>query len=349
MIDLFSDTATHPSTEMRRFMCEAEVGDEQLFEDPSVNRLQEMVARLLGKEASLFLPSGTMCNQIALAIACRPGDEILLDRTAHPLNAEAGGAAALSGAVFSALDGPHGIFNVEQVAAAIRPPSRYAPRTRVVSIEQTSNRGGGVCWPLELIHAICALAHENGLWTHCDGARIMNASVAMGVPAAEIAATFDSVWIDFSKGLGAPVGAALAGSAEFVEQAWRFKQRLGGAMRQAGIIAAACIYALEHNVERLADDHRNARMLAERLVVIPGLRLESPRVETNIVLLDVSETGRSPKAIARELHERHGVRVSVYGEHTLRAVTHLDIDLSDVQRAADAFAEVLELKPAFDR
>jgi len=341
VIDLFSDTATKPSAAMRRFMCDAEVGDEQRFEDPTVNRLQEMVASLLGKEAALYLPSGTMCNQISLAIACRPGDEILLDRTAHPLNAEAGGAAALSGAVFTVLDGVRGIYSPEQAAAAIRPVWRYAPCTRVVSIEQTTNLGGGACWPIETMRAICALAHDKGLWTHCDGARLMNAVVATGVAASDQAAPFDSIWIDFSKGLGAPVGAVLAGSADFIEQAWRFKQRLGGAMRQAGIIAAACIYALEHNVERLADDHGNARLLATRLENVPGLRVVPAEVETNIVLIDVAASGRAAAEIARALDERHAVRVSTFGARTVRAVTHLDVTTADVERAAVAFADVL--------
>jgi threonine aldolase len=341
MIDLFSDTASKPSAAMRRFMCDAEVGDEQRFEDPTVNRLQEMVAELLGKEAALYLPSGTMCNQISFAIACRPGDEILLDRTAHPLNAEAGGAAALSGAVFTVLNGTRGVFDAEQVAAAIRPVWRYAPRTRVVSIEQTTNLGGGACWPLPTMREICALARDHGLWTHCDGARLLNAVVAKGVTARDYAATFDSIWIDFSKGLGAPVGAVLAGSREFIEEAWRHKQRLGGAMRQAGIIAAGCVFALEHNVERLAEDHRNARRLADRVAALPGVDLVPEEVETNIVLVDVGGTGRSAGEIAAALDSDHGVRVSFFGKRKIRAVTHLDVSADDIERAAAAFEEVV--------
>jgi threonine aldolase len=341
MIDLFSDTASKPSAAMRRFMCDAEVGDEQRFEDPTVNRLQDMVAELLGKEAALYLPSGTMCNQISLAIACRPGDEILLDRTAHPLNAEAGGAAALSSAVFTVLNGTRGIFDLDQVAAAIRPVWRYAPRTRVVSIEQTTNLGGGACWPLRAIREICALAREHGLWTHCDGARLLNAVVAKGVAARDYAETFDSIWIDFSKGLGAPVGAVLAGSRDFIDEAWRLKQRLGGAMRQAGIIAAGCVFALEHNVERLADDHRNARRLADRLAALPGLALVPEEVETNIVLVDVGGTGRLASEIAAGLDSGYGVCVSVFGKRTIRAVTHLDVAADDIEKAADAFEAVL--------
>jgi threonine aldolase len=341
MIDLFSDTATKPSAAMRRFMSEAEVGDEQRFEDPTVNRLQEMVAALLGKEAALYLPSGTMCNQISLAIACSPGDEILLDRTAHPLQAEAGGAAALTGAIFTVLQGTRGIFGVDQVADAIRPAWRYAPRTRVVSIEQTTNLGGGACWPLATLRGIADLAREHDLWMHCDGARLLNAVVATGVPACDYAALFDSIWLDFSKGLGAPVGAVLAGSRDFIDRAWRFKQRFGGAMRQAGIIAAGCVYALDHNVERLADDHRNAKRLATRLAALPGLRIAPADVETNILMIDVAATGRTAADIARELDAAHGVRVSTFGTKTVRAVTHLDVSAEDVERAATAFETVL--------
>ncbi|MGH7684421.1 MAG: threonine aldolase family protein, partial [Vulcanimicrobiaceae bacterium] len=254
VIDLFSDTATKPSAAMRRAIAEAEVGDEQRREDPTVNRLQAAVAELLGKEAALFLPSGTMCNLISFAVATRPGDEIILHRDAHPIIAEGGGTPAVSGALFYPLDGPRGMFSVEQVAAAVRGPSRYAPRSRVVSIEQTTNLGGGAVWPLALVSEICELAHRCDLWAHCDGARLLNAVVSSGEPASAFGRNFDSIWIDFSKGLGAPVGAVLAGSRQFIEEAWRFKQRFGGSMRQAGIIAAACLYALEHNVQRLAED-----------------------------------------------------------------------------------------------
>ena len=289
IIDLFSDTATKPSEGMRRAIAEAEVGDEQRREDPTVNRLQATVAQLLGKEAALFLPSGTMCNLISFAVATRGGDEIILHRTAHPIIAEGGGTPAFSGASFHPLDGPRGMFTAEQVAAAIRPPSRYAPRSRVVSIEQTTNFGGGAIWPLPTIVEICELAHNNGLWTHCDGARLLNAVVASGTSAASFGRNFDSIWIDFSKGLGAPVGAVLAGSRTFIEDAWHFKQRFGGAMRQAGVIAAACLYALEHNVERLAEDHENARILYDALRTVPRLQLED--VESNIVILDVAGLG----------------------------------------------------------
>ena len=245
-------------------MAEAEVGDEQQREDPTVNLLQDMVADLLGKEAALFLPSGTMCNQVAFAVHCRSGDEILLQEQAHPLLFEVGGASALIGALLRPLAGPGGLFTAEQVRTAIRPPAYYMPRTRAVSIEQTSNVSGGICWPLEQIEEVCRAAHAGSLVTHMDGARLLNAVVARRTPARKFAAPFDSVWIDLSKGLGAPVGAVLAGSRDFIEEAWRYKQRFGGAMRQAGIIAAAGVYALQHHVERLAEDHERARRLAGR-------------------------------------------------------------------------------------
>jgi threonine aldolase len=342
-IDLFSDTATKPSEGMRRAMAEAEVGDEQRREDPTVNRLQAAVAALLGKEAALFLPSGTMCNLISFAAATRPGDEIILHRTAHPIVAEGGGTPAILGAMFHPLDGARGMFTPEQVAGAIRAPSRYAPRSRVLSIEQTTNLGGGAVWPLSAIEELCELAHAHGLWTHCDGARLLNAVVASGTPAAAFGRHFDSIWIDFSKGLGAPVGAVLAGSRTFIEDAWRFKQRFGGAMRQAGIIAAACLYALEHNVERLAEDHANARILYDALARVPGLRIEP--VETNIVIFDVENLGVGAADVERRLGERH-VRLSVMGLTKLRAVTHLDVSRAQAESAAQTIAEVLTSSPA---
>ena len=340
-IDLFSDTMTKPTAEMRRFMCDAEVGDEQKGEDPTVNRLQEMVAELLGKPAALFLPSGTMCNQIAFMLHCRPGDEILLDRTAHPLNSEGGGPAALAGAMVMPLQGVRGVFSAEQVKAAIRPVTRYQPKTRVVSVEQTSNLGGGTIWPLPTIREVCEVAHQNQLLTHMDGARLLNAVVASKIPAREFAASFDSAWIDFSKGLGAPVGAALAGSQDFILAAWQWKQRLGGAMRQAGIIAAAGVYALRHHVDRLAVDHENAQLLARGLAELRGITLNPAEVETNIVILDISKTGRTARALADELLT-HGLRMSVVNPTRLRAVTHLDISRRDVEDAIEVARNVVE-------
>jgi threonine aldolase len=328
---------------MRRFMCAAEVGDEQQREDPTVNLLQDMVAELLGKEAALFLPSGTMCNQVAFAVHCRPGDEILLQELAHPLLYEVGGPTAMVGALLRPLPGPRGQFTADQVREAIRPPAYYMPRTRALSVEQTSNVTGGVCWPLERIEAVCAVAHAGGLVTHMDGARLLNAVVATGIPARQFAAPFDSVWIDLSKGLGAPVGAVLAGSGAFIEEAWRYKQRFGGAMRQAGIIAAAGVYALRHHVDRLAEDHERARQLARGLAELRGVAINPERVETNIVIFDVGETGLSGDDFAARTLASHGVRFSVLGPTMVRAVTHLDIPADGVSLALEAARVALRM------
>jgi len=333
-VDLFSDTVTRPTREMRRFMCDAEVGDEQKHEDPTVTLLQEMVAELLGKDAALFLPSGTMCNEIAMRVHCRPGDEMLAHRTAHPIHFEGGGPAALAGVNVSALDGPRGQYDAEAVAAAIRPDNRYMPRTRLLWVEQTSNLGGGSIWPLARIEAVTALARARGLHTHLDGARLLNAVVATGVSARDYAAPFDSAWIDFTKGLGAPVGAALAGSHEFIADAWRLKQQMGGAMRQAGIIAAGGIFALRHHVKRMAEDHANARRLAEGLARLPGIVLDPASIDTNIVIFEARGALDAPAAVAALL--ARGVRMGAMGARTIRAVTHLDVSADQVERALDA-------------
>ena len=335
-VDLYSDTVTRPTPAMRRFMCDAEVGDEQQLEDPTVNRLQETVAELLGMEAALFLPSGTMCNQVAFSVHCRAGDEILLNETAHPLLYEAGGAAALIGAVFRPLSGERGRFTAKQVREAVRPAVHYMPRSRVVSIEQTANIVGGVCWPLAEVQAVAAAAREAGLAVHMDGARLMNAVVATGSPARAFAGPVDSVWLDLTKGLGAPVGAVLAGSRAFIQEAWIHKQRLGGAMRQAGIIAAAGLYALEHHVDRLAEDHERARRLATGLAELPGIAVDAASVETNIVIFDVRGTGLTGDQFAERTLASHGVRFSVIGPSIVRAVTHLDVPGDGIQRALTA-------------
>jgi len=340
-VDLFSDTMTRPSPGMRRAIGDAEVGDEQRGEDPTVNLLQELVAELLGKEAALFLPSGTMCNQISFALHCRPGDEILMHETAHPLNFEAGGPAAMASAVIHPLRGPKGIFTAEQVARAIRYPDRHNPRTRVVSVEQTTNIAGGACWPLETITEVCATARDAGLALHLDGARLLNAVVAKDVSAAEYAAPFDSSWIDMSKGLGAPVGAVLAGTEDFIAEAWVLKQRFGGAMRQAGIIAAGGVYALRNNVDRLADDHANASRLAHGLAELPGIELDPDSVETNIIVFAMSSGAPSAAEFADRMHSEHGVRFSQITETQLRAVTHLDVSAEDIDTALDAARKVL--------
>jgi threonine aldolase len=342
-VNLRSDTFTRPTAGMRRFMAEAEVGDEQYGEDPTVNRLQEMVAALLGHEAALFLPSGTMANQIALRVHCRPGDEVLAHPTAHTFNFETGGPAAIAGVGLQPLDGQRGQFTAGQLEAGIRPPSRLTPRSRLVWIEQTSNFGGGSIWPLATLEAIIGVARGHGLASHMDGARLLNAAVSSRIPAAAYAAPFDSVWLDLTKGLGAPVGAVLAGSRAFIDEAWRYKQQMGGAMRQAGIIAAAGVYALEHHVERLAEDHANARRLAEGLAGLPGVEIDLASVETNIVFFRPRPPLTAP-AVATSMRER-GVRMTVLGDR-IRALTHLDVDAAGIERALVVAGEVLGGRPA---
>ena len=333
-VDLYSDTLTKPTREMRAFMCDADVGDEQKGEDPTVNALQEEVAALLGKETAVFLPSGTMCNEIALRVHCRPGDEMIAHRTAHPIHYEGGGPAALAGVNTSVLDGPRGQFDADAAEAAIRPASRYMPRSRLLWVEQTSNLGGGSIWPLARITAVTDVARRHGLRTHLDGARLMNAVVASGVSARDYAAPFDSAWIDFTKGLGAPVGAALAGSREFIENAWRLKQQMGGAMRQAGIIAAGGLYALRHHVKRLAEDHANARRLADGLATLPGVVIDPTTVDTNLVFFDVRGSLDADATVAALL--ARGVRMGAMGLRTIRAVTHLDVTAAHIEQAIDA-------------
>jgi len=329
-IDLYSDTITRPTTEMRKAMSEAEVGDEQQKEDPTVNALVEKVCEILGKEDALFLPSGTMCNQIAFRVHCRPGDEILMDETAHTRHFETGGPAALSGAGMYPIQGKRGIFSPSQMEAALRPENHHAPRSRVVLIEQTSNLGGGSVWPIEIMQSVCIAAHRHGLTCHMDGARLFNAAVATGLSAKAFCIPLDTVWIDFSKGLGAPVGAALAGSREFIREAWRWKHQFGGAMRQAGIIAAGALYALHHHVDRLAEDHENAQILARGLAEIRGIEVEP--VETNLIFFDVSGLRLTAEAFHARLLEQ-GVRVSVLGKSRCRAVTHLDVSRPQAEEA----------------
>lgn len=334
-VNLYSDTQTRPSAGMRQAMANAEVGDEQRFADPTTTELQERVAELLGHEAAVFLPSGTMCNQIAFRLHARMGgDEMLLDGTAHPIISEAGGAAAQAGLMIRALDGDGGIFTAGQLEAALRPEGRYLPRSRLVSVEQTTNLGGGRVWPLEAIRDVLELARDRGLRAHMDGARLLNAVVASGVPAADYASGFDTAWLDFTKGLGAPVGAVLCGSSELIEAAWRWKQMVGGSMRQSGIVAAGCLYALDHNVERLAEDHENARVLADGLKNLGLTLLREP--ETNIVIAVVEDAADLAARLGAE-----GVEVSTMGPTLLRCVTHLDVDRDGSERALGAFRRVL--------
>jgi threonine aldolase len=340
MVNLYSDTQTRPTPEMREAIARADVGDEQRRDDPTVIALEERVAALLGHEAAVFLPSGTMCNEIAIRLHVRPGgDEILLGRETHPLRFEAGGPAVLSGAVMTIVEGEGGMFTPDALEAAIRaaaPGDRYAPRPRLVCVEQPTNMGGGRVWPVEQVRAVLEVARAHGLRTHLDGARLMNAVVASGVDAAEWAGGFDTAWLDFTKGLGAPVGACLAGSAELVAEAWRWKQMLGGAMRQSGIVAAAGLYALDHHVDRLADDHARARRLAEGLARLPGVKLDLATVETNILVFAVPDAPAFCAAL-----DRAGVMVIPLDARRVRAVTHLDVDDDGIAAALDAAAAAL--------
>ena len=332
-VNLFSDTQTRPTPGMREAIATAAVGDEQLFADPTVNALCERVAGLLGYEAAVFLPTGTMCNEIAIRLHIRPGgDAIFCHRTAHPYGFESGGPAALSGAVFMPLDGPKGMFGAEDLRDALpEPGSRYAPRARLVSIEQSTNLTGGRVWALDDLRAVLDVARAAGMRTHLDGARLLNAVVASGVPAPEWCAGFDTAWIDFTKGLGAPLGAVLAGSRELIDEAWRYKQMMGGAMRQAGMMAAGCLYALDHHVDRLAEDHANAARLAEGLASLEAIELDPAQVETNIVVFEVPDAARFLERISRD-----GVAMSPVGPTTVRAVAHLDVDADGIALALKA-------------
>jgi threonine aldolase len=279
------------------------------------------MAALLGKQAAVFLPSGTMCNVVAILTHCRPGEEVIAHQTSHILTSEGGAHAAFSGVQILPLSGPRGMFTAEQVRAAIRPRTRYAPPQRLLEVEQTANIGGGTIWPLPQLNEVADIARTEGWATHMDGARLMNACVATAISAREMAASFDSVWVDFTKGLGAPLGAVLAGSAEFIGAAWRWKQRLGGSMRQAGICAAACLHALDHHVDRLADDHRNAKVLARGLRQMPGVAVEEP--ETNLVFFDSAGAGLPASELISRLRGE-GVALSLLGGR-VRACMHLDV------------------------
>jgi threonine aldolase len=343
-IDLRSDTVTRPTPGMRAAMTAAEVGDDVFSEDPTVNRLQERVAELLGKEAALYVPSGTMSNQVCIKTHTQPGDEMLCESYCHVYNNEAGGPAALSGVTCQLIEGDYGILDVTQLEGKIRPFNDHQVRTRLVSLENTHNRGGGRIFPLEKIQAISDWAHKNNLLMHLDGARLWNAMVATHVGAAEWAKPFDSVSVCFSKGLGAPIGSALAGPAEFVKKARRVRKLFGGGMRQAGVAAAAALYALEHHVDRLAEDHRNARLIAQAIADTPGLRLDPPEVETNLIWFQADPDFATAKQIAATLKD-HGILVFAVGPHLLRACTHLDVSDSQAEQVAETFRKVLSRAP----
>jgi threonine aldolase len=334
-IDLRSDTVTRPTAGMRAAMHAAELGDDVFGEDPTVNRLQERLAVLLSKEAALFVPSGTMSNQICVKAHTQPGDELLCEATCHIYQYEAGGPAVLSGVTCRTLEGDYGILDPSQFEDKVRPVNDHLVRTRLVCLENTHNRGGGRVFPLKKVQAISAWAREHGLLMHLDGARLWNAVVATGIPAAEWAHHFDSVSVCFSKGLGAPVGSALVGPKDFVARARRIRKLFGGGMRQAGVLAAAALYALDHHIDRLAEDHKNARVIAQAIADTPGLRLDPPEVESNIIWFEADPELGTAADVAAAIKQR-GVLVASYGTRMLRACTHLDVSAAQAEYAAEA-------------
>ncbi|NLU21935.1 MAG: aminotransferase class I/II-fold pyridoxal phosphate-dependent enzyme [Phycisphaerae bacterium] len=338
MIDLRSDTVTRPTAAMREAMMAAEVGDDVFGEDPTVVALERRTAEILGKEAAVFMPSGTMTNQVAVRVHTEPGDEILLEAEAHIYYYEVGGPAALSGVMCRLLPGVRGIFGAAEVKAALRTWNVHYPKTKLVCIENTHNRGGGSVWPVERVAEVAEAARAAGLRMHLDGARLWNASVASGVPEREYARYFDSVSVCFSKGLGAPVGSALAGTEEFVERARRFRKQFGGGMRQAGIIAAGALYALEHHRARLAEDHVHARRFAEGLATIPGVELIGGMPETNMVVFRVKLL---PAEVAMQRLAAAGLLVLPMDTDSLRAVTHLDVTAEQVERAVEIVRKIV--------
>jgi threonine aldolase len=337
-IDLRSDTITRPTPAMREAMAAAEVGDDVFGDDPTVAMLEARVAERLGKESALFTPSGTMANQLALRVHTEPGDEVILDGNAHIFYYESGGPAALAGVTCRCLPGTRGIFTAAALEVVLRPADQHFPPTKLVCLENTHNRGGGKIWPLEYVRGIRALTRARGIRLHLDGARLWNAAVARGVSERELAEDFDSVSVCFSKGLGAPVGSALCGSREMIQRARRFRKMYGGGMRQAGIIAAGALHALEHHRERLAEDHANARALAEGLSGLPGIELDPVSVETNIVLARV---GSMPAdRLVRKLDDT-GLRVLATGPDTIRAVTSMATSSREILIALGIFADCL--------
>jgi threonine aldolase len=336
-INLLSDTQTRPTPAMREAIARAEVGDEQIGDDPTVNLLSERVADLLGKQAAVFMPSGTMCNVAATLVHCRPGDEILAHETAHIITREGGAHAALGGFQITPLSGADGQFTPDAFRNALHPRTRYQPPQTVVSVEQTANIGGGTIWRKGALDEIADIAKSNGIATHMDGARLLNACVATGISARDMVAGWDSAWIDFSKGLGAPVGAVVAGSRDFIDEVWRWKQRLGGSMRQAGICAAACVYALDHHVDRLADDHANARALARGLSQIAGMEVQQP--ETNLVFFNPDGTGVTGDKLVAALRQR-GVLLAMM-DGRIRACTHLDVTATMIEETVGLVRDIV--------
>ncbi len=340
LVDLRSDTVTRPTPAMRSAMATADVGDDVFADDPTVNELERRIADLLGTESALFVPSGTMGNQIAVFCHTRAGDEVLLEDGAHIYNYEAGAPAALSGVQVRPISGVRGMISAAQLRPFFGPPNDHLPRPALVCLENTHNRAGGTVLPLDGMLAVADCARENAARVHLDGARLWNACAATGRPAAEYAAVADSVSVCFSKGLGAPVGSALAGTAEFIARARRRRKALGGGMRQVGILAAACLYAIDHHRSRLIDDHARAARLAQSLSQTPGASIDPRSVETNIVIFDVSPSGMTPAEVVARAAESDVLLVG-FGRTLVRAVTHLDIDDDGIDYACDVLSRIL--------
>jgi threonine aldolase len=341
MIDLRSDTVTRPTQGMRAAIAQAEVGDDVIDKDPTVERLQALTAEILGKEAAIFMPSGTMTNQVAVRTHCSPGDELLCEASCHIYNYEQGAFAQLSGIVARAVEGEFGVLRLKQLVDLIRPDNEHHVRTRLVCLENTHNRGAGRIQPLESVVEICRWAHEHDLRTHLDGARLFNAVAATGIPAEQWSRHFDTVSVCFSKGLGAPVGSALAGPRELIQQARRHRKLFGGGMRQAGILAAGALYALEHNRDRLLDDHRHAQLIAESIRRCEGLHLQPDTVDTNIVIFRVdSELATAAEFVSALANQ--GVLMLAISRNLIRAVTHLDVNEDACRHAATAIEYVAE-------
>ena len=338
IIDLRSDTVTRPSPGMREEIAGAEVGDDVLGDDPTVRLLEERMAALLGKEAALFVPSGTMANILSLISQTAPGDEVILDRNCHIFNYEAGGASAIGGLQLLPMEGKGGLLPLDLLPSAVRPPNVHHPRTAVVAIENTHNRAGGRIYPFDQIEAVSAFARERGLKVHMDGARLANASVGTGISFERYGALADTVTLCFSKGLGAPVGSVMMSDGKTIERARHWRKRLGGGMRQVGILAAACLYALDNNIERLAADHEKARLIGEIIGSNPRFELVFP-VETNIVIFKLADDSKDVERLKAEL-ERQGVLALTFGGRFMRMVTHMDVPEDAVSRLGDALKRI---------
>ncbi|MBL7067472.1 MAG: low-specificity L-threonine aldolase [Candidatus Marinimicrobia bacterium] len=340
-IDLRSDTVTRPSRGMRDAMMRADVGDDVYGEDPTVNFLQERVSELLGKDDALYVPSGTMSNQIAIKIHTQPGQEVICEENCHIFNYEAGASAFLSRVQMHTLRGNYGVLNIDDVKNAIRAENVHLPPTGLICIENTHNRAGGTIYPLENIAEIAKLAAQKGIPLHLDGARLMNAVVATGIPAREWTGYFDSVSLCFSKGLGAPIGSVLSGTKEFIHKARKYRKIFGGGMRQVGILAAACLYALDNNIKRLADDHENACLLAENLKNLPGLFIDMKQVQTNMVMIHVRHSKFNSVTLSQALLQQ-GVAANAVDAERIRAVTHLDITKDQILSAVEIFRDLIK-------